>query len=149
MTMPSKVNLLSLAVAFALGTGLALTLAHAREAKDPAKDGDHAPRRTEVLSQALPKGDFRKVAAVTVEYAAGGESPKHRHDVAVFAYVLQGSVESQLEGEKLKVFKQGEMWYEPPGTVHVVARNASKTEGAKLLVFYVQEEGKATTTPIK
>ncbi|HKM52627.1 MAG TPA: cupin domain-containing protein, partial [Isosphaeraceae bacterium] len=121
--MPSKVNLLSLAVAFAMGSGLALALAHSsREAKDPAKDGDHAPRRTEVLSQALPKGDFRKVAAVTVEYAAGGESPKHRHDVAVFAYVLQGSVESQLEGEKLKVFKQGEMWYEPPGTVHVVAR---------------------------
>ena len=99
-----------------------------------------------VFEQMLPAGDFRKVNAITVSYAAGGKSPKHRHDVAVFAYVLEGDVESQLEGEELKTFHKGEMWYEPPGTIHVVSRNASATKPAKLLVFLVQEEGKAATT---
>jgi quercetin dioxygenase-like cupin family protein len=41
----------------------------------------------------------------------------------------------------LKTFKQGEMWWEPPGTAHVVSRNASKKERAKLLVFSVGEQG--------
>jgi hypothetical protein len=44
-------------------------------------------------------------------------------------------VESQFEGEELKVFKQSEMWWEAPETVHVFSRNASRTERAKLLVF--------------
>ncbi len=102
-----------------------------------------------VFEQMLPAGDFRKVGAITVSYAPGGKSPKHRHDVAVFAYVLEGDVESQLEGEELKTFHKGEMWYEPPGTIHVVSRNASTTKPARLLVFLVQEEGKAATTLVK
>lgn len=102
-----------------------------------------------VFEQMLPAGDFRKVGAITVSYAPGGKSPKHRHDVAVFAYVLEGDVESQLEGEELKTFHKGDMWYEPPGTVHVISRNASATKPAKLLVFLVQENGKAATTLVK
>jgi quercetin dioxygenase-like cupin family protein len=102
-----------------------------------------------VFEQILPDGDFRKVNTITVSYAAGGASPKHRHDVAVFAYVLEGTIESQLEGQELKTYKQGEMWYEPPGTIHVISRNASKTKPAKLLVFLVAEEGKAATTLVK
>ncbi|HEY4310221.1 MAG TPA: cupin domain-containing protein [Pirellulales bacterium] len=102
-----------------------------------------------VFEQVLPAGDFRKVNVITVSYGPGGKSPKHRHDVAVFAYVAEGDVESQLEGEELKTFHKGEMWYEPPGTIHVVSRNASQEKPAKLLVFLVQEEGKAATTVVK
>jgi quercetin dioxygenase-like cupin family protein len=111
-------------------------------ANDPAK-------RTDLFKQTLPNLDYRKVEVITVEYAPGASSPKHRHDVAVFAYVLEGSVQSQLEGEELKTFKQGEMWWEPPGTAHVVSRNASKKERAKLLVFSVGEQSKAPTTPMR
>ena len=101
------------------------------------------------LNQTLPNLDYRKVQVITVEYAPGASSPKHRHDAAVFAYVLEGSVQSQLEGEELKTFKQGEKWWEPPGTAHVVSRNASKKERAKLLVFSVGEQSKAPTTPMR
>jgi quercetin dioxygenase-like cupin family protein len=76
-------------------------------------------------------------------------SPRHKHDVTVFAYILEGMVESQLEGKESKIFKQSEMEWEVPGTVHVVSRNASKTERAKLLVFFVGEEGKAHTVPLR
>ena len=105
------------------------------------------PDRVALLrSETLPKGDYHNAALVTVEYAPGGETKKHRHDVAVFAYVLEGSVESQLDNQEIKTYKKGDTWYEPPGTIHSVSRNASSTQPAKLLVFAVGEEGKATTT---
>lgn len=113
--------------------------------------GDQAAgdaRIQEIFSPALPKLDYRKVSAITVKYPPGAASPKHRHDVAVFAYVLEGTVQSRLQGQGLKVFEQGEMWYEPPGTVHLVSRNASDTEPAKLLVFFVGEHGASATTPL-
>lgn len=58
-------------------------------------------------------------------------------------------MQSHLDGEVLKTFKQGEMWWEPPGTAHLVSRNANKKERAKLLVFFVGEQGKAATTPMR
>jgi quercetin dioxygenase-like cupin family protein len=105
------------------------------------------PDRVALLrTETLPKGDYRNAAIATVEYAPGGETKKHRHDVAIFAYVLEGAVESQLDGQEIKTYKKGDTWYEPPGTIHAVSRNASSTQPARLLVFAVGEEGKATTT---
>jgi quercetin dioxygenase-like cupin family protein len=37
----------------------------------------------------------------------------------VFAYVLEGSVVSQLECEAPVTYKAGESWYEPPRTPHL------------------------------
>ena len=119
---------------------------------DPAKETKTATgggKISKLFEQLLPQGDFRKVSVITVDYGPGGTTPKHRHDVAVFAYVAEGEIESQLAGEELKRFRAGEMWYEPPGTIHVVSRNASQDKPAKLLVFFVQEEGKAATTFVK
>jgi quercetin dioxygenase-like cupin family protein len=146
--MLTRQTLLAFVLALPVGAGVALALS-GHDDKDATKKGGDALKRTELLSQDLPKADFRKASMVTIDFAPGAEATKHRHDVAVFGYVLEGSVENQFEGQKSKVYKQGEAWYEPPGTVHVVARNASKTERAKLLVFYVGEEGKAPTTVIK
>lgn len=134
--------------AFVLIAATSLALSHEDEDAKVTPPGSGSAI-AKVFEQMLPQGDFRKVNVITVNYAAGGASPKHRHDVAVFAYVLEGMVESQLQGEELKTFKQGDMWYEPPGTIHVVSRNASKSKPARLLVFLVQEEGKAATTLVK
>jgi quercetin dioxygenase-like cupin family protein len=140
--------LLVIPLTLAIGAGLGYALARDQAGKD-AHSTDNQLKRMEILSQVLPKGDFRKVSAVTIDFQPGAAAPKHRHDVAVFGYVLQGAVENQFEGQAMKTYKTGEIWYEPPGTVHVVARNASKTEPARLLVFYVQEEGKALSTMVK
>lgn len=134
--------------AFVLVAAASLALSHEDDDAKVTPPGSGSAI-AKVFEQMLPAGDFRKVNAITVSYAAGGASPKHRHDVAVFAYVLEGTIESQLEGQELKTYQQGEMWYEPPGTIHVISRNASKTKPAKLLVFLVAEEGKAATTLVK
>jgi len=83
----------------------------ARKDETPAKAAAPAPKFEELLSEYLPKGDYDKVKVVTVEFPPGGEATKHRHDVAVVAYVLDGAVESQLEERRFEPSRR-----ERPGT---------------------------------
>jgi quercetin dioxygenase-like cupin family protein len=48
--------------------------------------------------------------------------------------LIQGTVNSQLDGQPAHVFHHGENWAEPPGTHHLATENTSATEPAKLLV---------------
>jgi quercetin dioxygenase-like cupin family protein len=91
-----------------------------------------------------------KVATVlTVDYAPGAASDPHVHPGSVFAYVLEGTVVAQLEDEKPMTYTKGQSWYESPKKPHVVSRNASVTEPAKLLVLLLSQEGEAIKVPVK
>lgn len=91
-----------------------------------------------------------KVATVlTVDYTPGAASNPHVHPGSVFAYVLEGAVVSQLEGEKPMTYTKGQSWYEPPKKPHVMSKNASATEPAKLLVFLLSQEGESIKVPMK
>lgn len=91
-----------------------------------------------------------KVATVlTVDYAPGAASGPHVHPGSVFAYVLEGAVVSQLEGDEPITYIKGQSWYESPKKPHIVSKNASKTEPAKLLVFLLSQEGEAIKAPVK
>jgi quercetin dioxygenase-like cupin family protein len=46
-------------------------------------------------------------------------------------------------------YSEGEMWYEPPGTVHSTSRNASETDPAKLITFFVAGQRQTLTEPIR
>jgi quercetin dioxygenase-like cupin family protein len=63
--------------------------------------------------------------------------------------VLEGVVQNQFDGGTMLTHKEGESWWEAPGTVHDVARNASSTTRARLLVVYIGEDGKAATVPVR
>ena len=86
---------------------------------------------------------------ITVEYPPGAVDPVHRHNAHAFVYVLQGQIVMQLKGEKEVTLKAGETYYEGPDDVHVVGRNASKTEPAKFVVFFVKEKGAPILVPEK
>src|SRR5262245_56557161 len=86
---------------------------------------------------------------ITVEYAPGGSDPIHRHDAHAFIYVLEGSIVMQLKGGKQVTLKPGQTFYEGPDDVHIVGRNASSTEPAKFLVFFVKNKGAPILTPVK
>lgn len=105
--------------------------------------------RTDLLKRALPHGDFREVEAVMIDLPPGAAAPRHRHDVAVVAYVLEGTVENQFDGGAVQIHKIGDSWWEAPGTVHDTARNASPTARARLLVVYIGEVGKPQTVRFK
>lgn len=104
------------------------------------------------FEQTIPNIPGKSLIAVVVDYAPGGASPSHTHakSAFIFAYVLSGEIESQVNDGPRRVFRAGENFYETPGSRHSVSRNASKTEPAKLLaVFVVDTDDKELTTPVK
>ena len=108
-----------------------------------------AVTRTDLLRDSLPAGNFRDLRVATIELAPGAAAPRHRHDVAVVAYVLEGSVENQFDSGAVQVHHAGEVWWERPGTSHDVARNASAAARARLLLVYIGEPGKSATVPLR
>ncbi len=66
----------------------------------------------------------------------------HKHAGPVFAYVLEGSVENQVDPEGPKTYKVGDIWYEPAMHVHRSMRNLSETQRARILIFEVLPKGK-------
>src|SRR5258707_15222348 len=94
----------------------------------------------------------KSLIAVVVDYAPGGASPSHTHakSAFIYGYVVSGAIESQVNDGPKRVYRAGESFFEEPGSLHRVSRNASKTEPAKLLaVFVVDTNDKALTTPVK
>ena len=85
---------------------------------------------------------------ITVDYAPGGSDPVHRHDAHTFVYVLEGSVVMQVKGGKEVTLTPGQTFYEGPDDVHVVSRNASSTNPAKFLVFFVKDKGAPVLIPV-
>ncbi len=74
---------------------------------------------------------------IMVEYPPSGADPIHRHNAHGFIYVLEGSVIMQVRNGKEVTLTPGQTFYEGPGDVHVVGRNASSKKPAKFLVFLV------------
>ena len=120
----------------------AITCGAFASASAQATSPSNTVTRTGLLKRVLPPGDFREVEAVMIELPPGAAAPRHRHDVAVVAYVIEGTVENQFDGGAVQIHKMGESWWESPGTVHDTARNASTTAKARLLIVYIGEIGK-------
>jgi quercetin dioxygenase-like cupin family protein len=58
----------------------------------------------------------------------------------VAAFVIKGTLRSQLEGEPAETYTVGQSWFEPPGAIHLFAENASKTEPAQILATFVADD---------
>jgi quercetin dioxygenase-like cupin family protein len=86
-----------------------------------------------------------EVTVLTLTVAPGSTSPAHRHTGPVFAYILEGEIENQVDPNPPQTYKANEFFYEPPMHVHRSLRNVSQTEAAKLLVFQIGEKGKQFT----
>ena len=91
------------------------------------------------LSQALPKldGTHLKATVVEVHYGPGESSPPHSHPCAVIGYVVEGALRTRVKGEPEAIYKAGETFYEAPNGVHVVSANASQTEPATFIAYFV------------
>jgi quercetin dioxygenase-like cupin family protein len=102
------------------------------------------------FEHAIPNIPGKSLVAVVVDYAPGGASHPHARSAFIYAFVVSGVVKSQVNDGPRRVYHVGESFHELPGAHHVVSRNASATEPAKLLaVFVVDTDDKALTTPDK
>lgn len=104
---------------------------------------------TPLMTQDLAGIAGKEGTMVMVEYAPGGSSAEHRHDAAVFVYVLEGAVVMQVKGGQEMTLRPGQTFYESPEDVHTVSRNASTTQPAKLLAVHVKQKGAPLTVYTK
>jgi quercetin dioxygenase-like cupin family protein len=140
MKMPSIFGAACAAIAVVLATAGPAAAHEAGEAVTPH------------FEQAIPNIPGKSLVAVVVDYAPGGASPSHIHakSAFIFAHVLSGEIESQVNDGPRRVYRAGESFYETPGSRHPVSRNASKAKPARLLaVFVVDTDDKQLTTPVK
>jgi quercetin dioxygenase-like cupin family protein len=104
---------------------------------------------TELMSKDLTNLPGKEGLMITVEYPPGSTDPIHRHNAHAFVYVLEGSIVMQVRGGKEVTLTPGQTFYEGPDDVHVVGRNASKTNPAKFVVFFVKDKGAPVLVPAK
>jgi quercetin dioxygenase-like cupin family protein len=100
---------------------------------------------TRLMTKDLPDVPGKEGMIEIVDFAPGEVSQPHRHNADLFVYVLEGSVITQVKGGSPQTVHAGEVFYESPTDVHIVSRNASETQPAKLLVFYVKAKGTPPT----
>jgi quercetin dioxygenase-like cupin family protein len=104
---------------------------------------------TSLMSKIMTDVSGKEGLMITVEYPPGGSDPIHRHNAHAFLYVLEGSVVMQVKGGKQVTLTPGQTFYEDSNDVHIVGRNASKTQPAKFLVFLVKDKGAPVLVPVK
>ena len=96
-------------------------------------------KRTDALRQDLGVPG-REVIQVRVDFAPGVAFPRHSHPGAEIAYVLEGTLEYQLDGKPPVTLKAGEALFIPAGAIHT-AKNVGSSNAAELATYLV-EKGK-------
>jgi quercetin dioxygenase-like cupin family protein len=102
------------------------------------------------FSHTIPNIPGKSLVAVEVSYPPGGATPAHTHarSAFIYAYVVSGRIVSQVEGQPERTYGPGESFYETPGAHHLISRNASQTEPAKLLAVFIVDSNDTPLTTI-
>lgn len=98
-----------------------------------------------------PLDDYpgKEAEMISVEYPPGAGDPVHRHYAHTFVYVVEGSIVMQVKGGQSVTLKPGQTFYEAPGDLHTVGRNASLTQPAKFIVLLLKDKGAPVLVPEK
>ena len=89
----------------------------------------------------------REVIQVRVDLDPGVAFPRHRHPGEEIIYVLEGSLEYEVEGKPPITLKAGDVLFIPAGTIHA-AKNVGSGNGAELAT-YIVEKGKPLVELVK
>jgi hypothetical protein len=83
---------------------------------------------------------------VVVELTPGAKAGSHHHAGMVFAYVIEGTVRSQLNGGEVIEYRAGRYWVEPSGAEDTLTQNHSRAPPARLLAEFIAPTGVRLTT---
>jgi quercetin dioxygenase-like cupin family protein len=103
-------------------------------------------KRTELLKQDIVEMAGKEGVFYLAELAPGAAAGKHTHPGPEFAYVLEGALQLEIEGQPPKTIKAGEAFHNPTKIVHD-AKNPSTTGSSKVLIFLLGDKGQPLATP--
>jgi quercetin dioxygenase-like cupin family protein len=126
-----------MAAAVLIASGLALQVAQAQQS---------GSKRTDLQRHDLSVPG-REVVQVRVDFDPGYVSPRHTHPGEEIVYVLEGSLEYEVEGRPPVTLKAGDVLFIPARTIHA-AKNVGSGNGAELAT-YVVERGKPLVVVVK
>ena len=89
----------------------------------------------------------RVVIQNRVELSLEAPAFRHTHPGEEIIYVLEGSLEYEVEGKPPVTLKAGDVFFVPTGTIHA-ARNVGTVNAAELAT-YVVEKGKPILTLVE
>jgi quercetin dioxygenase-like cupin family protein len=89
----------------------------------------------------------REAIQVRVDFAPGAAFGKHTHPGEEIIYVLEGTLEYEVEGKPPVTLKAGDVLFIPAGTIHAAKNTGNVT--ASELATYVVEKGKPLLTLVK
>jgi quercetin dioxygenase-like cupin family protein len=82
-----------------------------------------------------------RVEIVEVSLPPGQESGLHRHPCPVVGYVARGTISFHIDGQPARNLNQGDAFFEPAGTRILRFDNASTSEPATFIAFYLLGPG--------
>jgi quercetin dioxygenase-like cupin family protein len=119
------------------GGGLAVHMGQAQQA---------GTKRTDLQRQDLSIPG-REAIQVRVDIGPGEMAPSHTHPGEEIIYVLEGTLEYQVEGKPPVTLKAGDVLFIPYQTIHS-AKNVGSVNAAELAT-YIVEKGKPLLTLVK
>jgi quercetin dioxygenase-like cupin family protein len=102
--------------------------------------------RTPLQDQPISVTGHHGVTA-RVDIGPGVESGRHMHPGEEFGYVLEGTLELEIDGRALQTLKAGDVFFVPAGLVHN-GRNIGSVK-TTFIGTYVVESGKPLSAPAK
>ena len=102
--------------------------------------------RQPLLEAPLPKENppVRLVKGARIRFAPGQPTGKHRHPISTCGVVTEGRFLFQIEGEQVQALGVGDAFFEPAARTILKFDNASSSEPAEIVCFYLAD---APTTP--
>ncbi len=113
---------------------IASTIAHAQA---PAQSAMSGLTRTQLLRHDVSVAG-REVIQVRVDFARGTAAAFHSHPGEELAFVAEGTMEYQFEGQAPVILKQGESLFIPAGVNHS-AKNIGDGRASELATYFVEK----------
>lgn len=105
------------------------------------RDALSASQARTFAGRELPSANpiVRLIKGARIKFAPGQPTGLHRHPVSIVGVVTAGSFTLQLEGKPPQLLKTGDSFFEPAGQTILKLDNASTSEPAEIVCFYLAD----------
>ena len=100
-----------------------------------------ALKREPLLEEELPAANptVRLIKGARIKFAPGQPTGLHRHPISTVGVVTAGNFNFQQEGKPVQLLKTGDSFFEPAGHTILKFDNASTSEPAEIVCFYLAD----------